>query len=80
MGITSWSELTATSAPVQMRLFKVFRDEPKIHPLPMPRDFSAPFFAPKFSPSTYLPPPTSLTSFPTHSISRGWVAQSFEEM
>ncbi len=47
-----------------------FGDQPKTHPLPLPRDFSAPFSAPKISPPTYLPPPTSLTSFPTHSISR----------
>ncbi len=32
-----------------------FGDEPKTHPLPLPRDFSAPFSAPKFSPPTYLP-------------------------
>ncbi len=56
-----------------------FGDEPKTHPLPLRRDFSAPFSAPKFS------PPTSLTSFPTHSISRArgsswaWVTQSLEK-
>ncbi len=32
-----------------------FGDEPKAHPLPLPRDFLGPFFAPKFSPNTYLP-------------------------
>jgi len=47
-----------------------FGDEPKTHPLALPRDFSAPFSAPKFSPPTYLRPPTSLTSFPAHSISK----------
>jgi hypothetical protein len=67
-----------------------FGDELKTYPLPSPRDFSAPFSAPKFSPPTYFPPSylprpyTSLTSFPTHSISRAWessqawVAQSRE--
>jgi len=33
-----------------------FGDEPKTHPLALPRDFSAPFSAPKFSPPTYFPP------------------------
>ncbi len=33
-----------------------FGDEPKTHPLPLPREFSAPLSAPKFSPPTYLPP------------------------
>ncbi len=56
-----------------------FGDEPKTHPFPLPRDFSAPFSAPK----TFAP--TSLTSFPNHSItkawesSQAWVAQSFQE-
>ncbi len=63
-----------------------FGDEPKTHPLPRPRDFSAPFSAPTFSPPTFPPPPTSLSSFLIHSISRAWessrawVAQGFEEM
>jgi len=42
--------------------FKMRPFKPKTHPLPLPRDFSAPFFAPKFSPPTYSPPlvlPTS---------------------
>jgi hypothetical protein len=56
----------------KMRLFKPFGDEPKTHPLPLPRDFSAPFFAPKFSPPTYFPPflPTSplLPSSPHFSL------------
>jgi hypothetical protein len=63
-----------------------FGDELKTHPLHLPRDFSAPFSAPKFSPPTYFPPPpTSLTSFPAHSISRAqessqaWIAESFNE-
>jgi hypothetical protein len=42
-----------------------FEDEPKTHPLPLPRDFSSPFLYPKIFPS-YLPPP----SFPVHSVSR----------
>ncbi len=41
-----------------------FGDEPKTHPFPLPRDFSNPLSAPKFS------PPTFLTSFLAHSISR----------
>ncbi len=41
-----------------------FGDEPKTHPLPLPKVFSVFFFAPKFSPPTYL------TSFCTHSIAR----------
>ncbi len=32
-----------------------FGDEPKTHPLPLPRDFSAPSFASKLSPPTNLP-------------------------
>jgi len=51
-----------------MRSFKLYSDEPKTHPLPLPREFSAPFSAQKFSTPTYLPLLTSLTSFPTHSI------------
>jgi hypothetical protein len=57
-----------------------FGDEPKTHPLSLPRDFSTPFSVPKFSPPTYFPLLTSLTSFPTHSISKAqespqaWVA------
>jgi hypothetical protein len=38
-----------------MRPFKQFGDDPKTHPLSLPRDFSALFFAPKISPPTYLP-------------------------
>jgi hypothetical protein len=34
---------------------RCFGDEPKTHPLPLPKDFLGPFFAPKFSPNTYLP-------------------------
>jgi len=33
-----------------------FVDEPKTHSLPLPRDFSGPFSAPKFSLPTYFPP------------------------
>ncbi len=62
----------------RMKSFNCFGDEPKTHPLPMPIDFSAFFSTPKFSPPTYFPPPlptylpspTSLTSFPIHSILR----------
>ncbi len=61
-----------------------FKDEPKTHPLPLPRDFSAPLSALKFSPPTYLPP-SYLPHLISHSISkawessRAWVAQSFKE-
>ncbi len=41
-----------------------FGDEPKTHPLPMPKVFSTFFSTPKFSPPTYL------TSFCVHSITR----------
>jgi hypothetical protein len=47
--------------------------------------FFSPILCPKKFPSTYLPPPTSLTSFPAHLMaraqesSRAWVAQSFQE-
>jgi len=37
------------------RPFKLFWDEPKTHPLALPKDFLAPFSAPKFSPPTYSP-------------------------
>jgi len=63
-----WSELAATNAPVQDEA--VLGMNQKTHSLPMSRDFLGPFSASKFSPLTYFPPPTSLTSFPTHSISK----------
>ncbi len=65
-----------TSAPVQDEALNRFGDEPKTHLLSLPRDFSAPFSASKFFPLSYsplsylLPPPTSFTSFPTHSNSK----------
>ncbi len=52
-------------------------------PLLCPKVF--PFYLLPCCPPTYLPLPTSFTSFPTHSISRAqessrtWLAQSFEE-
>jgi len=60
-----------------MRPFKPFWDEPKTHHVPLPTQFSAPFFAQTFFPPTYLPPPTSIlptsfTSFHVHSIATGW--------
>jgi len=67
-----WSEPAATSAPVQDEAVQaVFGDEPKhiqvghfYFPFPLPRVFSAFFFAPKFSPPTYRPPPLlNLNSF-----------------
>ncbi len=45
-----------------------FEDEPETQPLPLPRDFSAPYSAPKFSP--HLP----------HLISRSLHRQSLEEL
>ncbi len=64
-----WSEPAATSAPVQDET----GDEPKTHPLPLPRDFLTPFSAPKIFPSYllpphYLPPSSSLP----HLISRSF--------
>jgi len=50
-----------------MKPFKPFWDEPKTHPLALPKDFLA-LFCPKIFPS-YLHP-TSLTSFPALSISK----------
>jgi hypothetical protein len=35
-----------------------FWDEPKTHPLPLPRDFSALFSVPKFTPPTPILPPS----------------------
>jgi hypothetical protein len=64
-----WSEPAATSAPVQDEAVQaVLGMNQKTYPFPLPRDFSAPFFAPKFSYPTYLPPFTSLTSFPSRSL------------
>jgi hypothetical protein len=51
-----------------------FKDEPKTHPLPLPRDFSAPLSALKFSPPTYLPP-----SYLPHLISLSLHLQSLGE-
>jgi hypothetical protein len=45
-------------------------DEPKTHPLPQPRVFSAPFYAPKSSPPTYLP----------HFISRSFHLKNLVEL
>ncbi len=58
-----WSQPATTNALVQDEAVSShFGDEPKTHPLPLPRDFSGPFSAPKISPPTYFPPaflPTS---------------------
>jgi len=51
-----------------------FGDELKTHPLPLPRDFSAPFSAPKFSLPTYFPP-----SYLPHLISSSLHLQSSGE-
>ncbi len=65
----------------RMRPFKPFWDEPKTHPLALPRDFSAPSLPQNFPllptppPSTYLRPPTSLTSY--RSINSCWFLTSF---
>ncbi len=62
-----------------------FGDEPTLHPFLLPRNFSAPFSAPKIFPPTDLPHPTSLTSFPAHLMAKALesspacVAQSFQE-
>ncbi len=64
-----------------------FGDELKTHPLPQPKEFSAPFSAPKIFPLTYFPPllPTSplyLLHLISHSFhlqsSQAWVAQCRE--
>jgi hypothetical protein len=68
---TGWNEPVATSASVQDEVIQVVLGmNKKTHPLLLPRDFSAPFSILKFSPPTYLPLPTSLTSFLVHSIVR----------
>ncbi len=63
------SEPTAMSTNSGWGHSSRFGGEPKTHPFSLPRDFSTPFSVPKFFPPTYLPPPTSLTSFPTRSVS-----------
>jgi hypothetical protein len=51
-----WSEPATTSAPVQEEAVQaILGMNKKTHPYPMPRDFSALFSAPKFSPPNYLP-------------------------
>jgi len=45
-----------------------FEDEPKTHPLPVPRDFSALFFAPKFSKLPTPPPPYYFPHLISHSL------------
>ncbi len=58
-----------------------FGDEPKTHPLALPRDFSAPVSAPKFSPHTYSPRPTYFPpSYLPHLISCSLHLQSLEEL
>jgi hypothetical protein len=58
-----------------------FDNEPKTHPLPLPRDFSAPFSAPKFSFPTYFPPllPTYPLYLP-HLIFHSFHFQSMGEL
>jgi len=43
---------------IELNKVRYFGDEPKTHPLPLPRDFSAPFSTPKFSSPTYLLTPS----------------------
>jgi len=69
------------------RPFKLFWDEPKTHPLALPKDFSAPSLPqnfpllptpppPTYFPPSYLPPPFYLT----HLISCSLHLQSLEEL
>ncbi len=90
----SWSEPAATSAPVQDEAVQAVLGMNQKHilflcpgifqPPSLPQNFP---LLPTSSPRpTNLPPLTSFTSFPAHSISRAressqaWVAQSFKEM
>jgi hypothetical protein len=52
-----WSEPATTNALVEDEVVQVvLRMNQKTHPLPLPRDFSTPFSAPKSSPPTYILP------------------------
>ncbi len=68
-----------------MRPFKLFWGWTKNTSSSPAQGFFSPLLCPKIFPSYLPPPPTSLTSFPTHSISRAWesswawVTQSFNE-
>jgi len=53
----AWSHTMAKNVKCWWGRSSSFGDEPKTHPLPLHKDFRAPFFAPKFSPPTYQPPP-----------------------
>jgi hypothetical protein len=88
-----WSELAATNAPFQDEAVQTILGMNQKHilflrpgifqPPSLPQNFP---LLPTSPPPTYLPSPTSLTSFFTHSISKAWesswawVAQSFEDM
>jgi hypothetical protein len=85
-----WNELVATSALVQDEVIQaILGMNQKDILFPCLGIFHPPLcskIVPSFLlPPSYLPLPTSLTSFPIHSISRAWesswawVAQSFEE-
>ncbi len=72
-----WSEITATNAPVQDEAIQAVLGMNQKHILlPCPRIFEPPSLPQNFPllptslPPTYLRPPTSLTSFPAHSISK----------
>jgi len=83
VGYEGWSETTATNAPVQDEAVQaVLGMNQKYILLPCPRIFQPPSLPQNFPllptppllptslPLTYLRPPTSLTSFPAHSISK----------
>jgi len=72
-----WSEPAGTNAPVEDEAVQAIlgmNQKPIL--FPCPGIFQPPSFPQNFAllltspPPAYLPPPTSLTSFPVHSISR----------
>jgi hypothetical protein len=74
---SSWSETTATNAPVQDEAVQAVLGMNQKHILlPCPGIFQPPSLPQNFPllptspPPTYLCPPTFLTSFPAHSISK----------
>jgi hypothetical protein len=99
-GRLGWSELATTSAPVQDETVQAILGMNQKHILfPCLRNFQPPSLPQNFPllptsppPPTYLPFPTSFSSFPAHSISRAWessrawkssrawITQSLEEM
>jgi len=72
-----WVEWTSSHQCTRLGCSSSFGDEPKTHPLPLPRDVSAPFSASKFSPLTsILPSPSYLY----HLISCSLHLQSSREL